>query len=125
MRLSLRPPRQPFCNNTLFIYLWKAVPKPLTRERPHNSWMSGYTFLVIDARVSLRCAPDRNQCLILNVCHRVQVLLNGYRRRRADEAGIMVDSIITFNPPLPIKETYILMEGCYKTVTNRPLSMSH
>ena len=99
--------------------LQKVIHKPPAIEFPHNYWIYEETCKFINSRVSLRCSPDRDQIRILNLGRRLKAILNREWWRRAEEAVMAVNSMLTSDPPL-IKEGWLQIKVWYKTATNRP-----
>ena len=53
-KLPLRLPDEPTREDGIFAALRRAVPKPHTRERRENGWISEDTWRLVDKRVSAR-----------------------------------------------------------------------
>ena len=79
------------------------MPKKPASERAYTSWISEEKWQVIYARVPLQISPYRYQRHLRNLGRRVRSLLAEDRRRRAMDAGTVVETLLTYDPPL-IKE---------------------
>ena len=116
----MRPPREPTRTDQLFAALRRAVPRAQPREARQNAWISESTRRLIDERVSTRREPQYRQAYKQQLGKAVQKSLATDRRRRADEAGAEVDTLVKAYPPL-IQEAWYRLQGWYKAEVDRAL----
>ena len=118
--LSIRPPATPDKADHMFAKLWRAIPRPPRRKRHRQAWISPETWNLIDTRIETRQRRYQRSSRALG--HAIKAALQGYRYRRAAEAGLAVESFLAYNPPL-ICKAWIWMRVWYNdTVDRRPHS---
>ena len=88
------------------------------RVRTHLMNIRG-ELAVHQASVSLWRSPDKDQRCLCNLGPRLGSLLAGDRQGQSTEAGIVMENLITPNPPL-VKEACCRMQGCYNKASNSP-----
>ena len=108
-RIPLKPPKQPTRGDSLFEDLRRAVPKPQLREQHRNAWISKETWRLVDKRVTMRRKP-RAQTGIRRLGRAIQASLKGDRRRRVEEAGTAVETLVKEDPP-NAREAWRRMKG--------------
>ena len=69
---------------------------------------------IVDERVSARKDPAKDQSLMHSFGHTIVVILKGDRRRREEEAGAEVDTLLGLDPPL-YQEAWHWLKGWYWT----------
>ena len=94
----MKPPKRPTQEDELFGDLRRAVPKPQPREQHRNAWISEETWRLVDKRVTMRRKP-RAQTGMRRLGKAIQASMKGYRRRRVEEAGTTVETLLQEDPP--------------------------
>ena len=61
----------------VFAALWRAVPKPQTRNARKNAWILEATWILVEKRVSARRDPAKDQALIRRLGRAIAVSLKG------------------------------------------------
>ena len=117
-RWPVRPPGKPSRTDKLFAALQRAVPRPKPREARRNAWISAETWRLIDERVSAFRNPRYGMLYSLRMGKEVQASLAADRRRRAEEAGAEVETLVKAEPPL-IQEAWYRLQGWYKAAVDR------
>ena len=117
MKLPLQPPIKPTREDGIFATLRRAVPKPHTRERRMNEWISEETWRLVNERVSAR-QGTRVQARIRRLSRAIAASLKGDRKIRVETAGEEVDTLLGAYPPNP-KEAWRQIKGWYKAAFNR------
>ena len=97
-RMPLKPPRRPTREDKLFGDLRRAVPKPQPREQHRNAWISEETWRLLDKRVMMRRKP-RARTGMRRLGRAIQASMKGDRRRRVEEAGTTVETLLQEDPP--------------------------
>ena len=118
-QLPLRPPSEPMREDGIFASLRRAVPKPHTRDRRNNGWISEDTWRLVDERVSAR-RKTRDQLRIRRLSRAIAASLKGDRRRRVETAAEEVKALLGADPPMPW-EAWKRLKGCYKSAVDRAL----
>ena len=85
-QILLTPPKQPTREDTLFVDLRRAVPKPQSREQHRNVWVFDKTWKLVDERVTVRRKP-RARTKMRRLSRAIQASLEGDRSRRVEVAG--------------------------------------
>ena len=116
-RLLLLPPKEPTREDKLFGDLRRAVPKPHEREKHKNAWISDETWRLIDERVLAR-RGTRVWARLQRLGQAVRASLKGDKRRRVEDAGKDVESLLGEDPP-NAKEAWRRMKGWYRAAANR------
>ena len=116
-RLPLTPPKQPTREDSLFGDLRRAVPKPQPREQHQNAWIYEETWKLVDERVTMR-RKARARTGMRRLGRAIQASLKGDRRRRVEEAGSAVESLLKEDPP-NAKEAWRRMKGWYQAAAKR------
>ena len=96
----------------LFTELRRAVPKRGKLSSLHNLRISEETWRLVDKRFSTRREPERYQQRLRRLARAIRYPLKEYRRRRVTTAGEAVESLFTWDPPLP-REAWRRMRGWY------------
>ena len=96
--IPLTPPKQPTREDSLFGNLRRAVPKPKPREQHRNAWISEETWKLVDERVTMR-RKSRARTGMRRLGRAIQSSLKGDQRRRVEEAGLAVESLLKEDPP--------------------------
>ena len=99
-RLPLQPPTIPIREDRLFVALQRAVLKPKARDVRENAWILETTWRLVNKIFSARQDPARDQSLIQRLGRAIAESLKGYQRRRAEELGEKVESLLGLDPPL-------------------------
>ena len=97
-RVPMKPPRRPTREDELFGDIRRAVPKPQPREQHRNVWISEETWRLVDERVTMRRKP-RARTGMRRLGRALQASLKGDRRRRVEEAGSEVETLLKEDPP--------------------------
>ena len=97
-RIPMKPPKRLTREDELFGDLRWAVPKPQPREQHRNAWISEETWRIVDERVTMILKP-RAQAGIRRLGRAIQASLKGDRRRRVEEAGTAVETLLKEDPP--------------------------
>ena len=95
----------------------RAVPKPQPREQHQNAWISEETWKLVDERVTMR-RKARARMGMRRLCRAIQASLKGERRRRVEEVGLAVETLLKEDPP-NAKEAWRRMKGWYQAAANR------
>ena len=99
-----RLPLQPLTNLTredgLFASLQRAVLKPKAMYARKNMWILETTWRLVNKRVSALRKNARDQSLIWRLRCAIAAILKGYQRRRAEEAGKEVETLLGSDPPI-------------------------
>ena len=99
-RLPLRPPTALTREDRIFAALRRADPKPLDREVQNNAWVLATTWRLVDKRVSVRRDIAKYQALIRSLGRAIKARLRKDRKRRAEESGAEVETLLGLDPPL-------------------------
>ena len=118
-RIPLKPPKRPTREDKLFGDLRRAVPKPQPREQHRNAWISEETWRLVDERVTMRRKP-RARTGMRRLGRAIQAILKGDRRRRVEEAGTAVETLLKEDPSYA-REAWRRMKGWYKAAAKRGL----
>ena len=86
-RLPLLPPTTPTREDGISASLWRAVPKPWDWDARKNAWISEATWKLVDKRVSALQYTAKYQSLIQRLGRTIAEILEGNRRRRAEECS--------------------------------------
>ena len=97
-RIPMKPPKRPTQEDELFGDLRLAVLKPQPREQHQNAWISEETCRLVDEWVTMRRNP-RARTGMRRLGKAIQVSLKGDRRRRVEEAGTAVETLLQEDPP--------------------------
>ena len=116
--LPLKLPTELTREDEVFAALQRAVPKARVREARRNEWILTETWRLIDKRVSARRDPTKGQVIKRRLGRAIKASLSADRRRRADEAGAEVDTLLGADPPL-IQEAWHMIQGWYKAAVDR------
>ena len=116
-RIPMKPPKRPTREDGLFGNLRRAVPKPQPREQHRNAWISKETWRLVDERLTMRGKP-RARTGMRRLGRAIQASLKGDRRRRVEEAGTAVESMLQEDPP-NARGAWQRMKGWYKAAANR------
>ena len=116
-RIPLKPPKRPTREDLLFRDLRRAGPKPQPREQHQNACISEETWRLVDERVTMRRKP-RARMGMQRLGRAIQASLNGDRRRRVEEAGSAVETLLKENPT-NAREAWRRMKGWYKAAVKR------
>ena len=92
----------------LFVELRGSIPNPSRREQSRQVWISPETWKLINTRVVACRSRDGKQGSVQMLIRQIKAKLRGERRRRAAEAGSVVESLLDSDPPL-IREVWIRM----------------
>ena len=84
-KMPLRPPTEPTRKYGIFAALRRAVPKPHTRDRHKNAWISGETWRLVDDRVSARRGVGV-KTRIRRLGRAIRSSLQGNRKRSVETA---------------------------------------
>ena len=117
-RLPLCPLTSPKREDRIFAALWRSVPKPLAREASKNAWISAATWRLVNERVSARRDIAKDQALILRLGCAIKASLQKDRKRREEEAGYEVETLMGSEPPLR-QESWQQIKEWYKAVVDR------
>ena len=117
-RLPLRPPPAPTREDRIFAALRRAFPKPQAREARKNVWISATTWRLVYERVSALWDISKDQALIWRLGHAIKESLREDRKRRAEEAGADVETLLGSDPPL-YREAWHRIKGWYKAAVDR------
>ena len=101
-----------------FAALRRAVPKPRAQEARKNSWISATTWILVNKIVSARRDIAKDQLLIRRLGCAIKVILREERKRRVEEAGAEVETLLWLDPPLH-REAWHRIKGWYKAAVNR------
>ena len=101
----------------LFRDLRQAVPKPHEWEKHRNAWISDDTCRLVDERVSAR-RGTRVQARLRRLGRDVRASLKGDRRRRVEDSGKGVETLLGEDPP-NVKEAWRRMKEWYRAAANR------
>ena len=115
----MKPPNRPTWEDELFGDLRRAVPKPQQQEQHRNAWISEETWRLVDERVTMRRKPRARKGM-LRLGRAIQASLRGDRRRRVEETGTAVETLLQEDPP-NAREAWRRMKGWYKAAVNRGL----
>ena len=96
--LPRRPLRWLQWEDSLFRGLRRAVPKPQPRDQHRNAWISEETWRIVDERVTMR-RKARARMGMWRLGRAIQASLKGDRRRRMEEAGSAVETLLMEVPP--------------------------
>ena len=107
--MPLRPPTEPTREDRIFAALRRAVPKPHTRDRHKNAWISEKTWRLIEERVSVRRETGVHT-RIWRLGRAVRASLQGDRKRREEVTGQEVETLLGEDPPNP-KEAWRRLKG--------------
>ena len=102
----------------MFAALRRSVPKAQPRVARQNAWISEEMWRLVDKRVSAHRDPRKGQALKLRLRREVKASLAADRKRRADEAGAEVKSLMGADPPL-VQEAWYRVQGWYKAAVER------
>ena len=92
-KIPMKPPRRPTWEDELFGDLRRAVLKPQPREQHRNAWISEETWRIVDERVTMR-RKSRAQTRFRKLGRAIQASMKGDRKRRVEEAGTAVESML-------------------------------
>ena len=112
-RLPLCPPTEPTREDIIFAALRRAVPKPRAWEARKNAWISATTWRLVDERVSVCWYIAKTQALIWRLGRAIKASLKEEMRRRAEEVGAEVETLLGSDPPLR-REAWHRIKGWYK-----------
>ena len=116
-RIPLKPPKRPTREDSLFGDLRRAVPKPQPWEQHWNAWIPEETWKLVEERVTMR--RKARACMGMRRLGRAfQARLKGDRRRRVEEAGLAVETLLKEDPP-NAKEVWRRMKGWYQAAAKR------
>ena len=76
------------------------VPKPTPQEARRKAWISAETWQLIDKRVSTRQDPQYGKADRRRLGKEIKESLSQDRRRRTEEAGAEVETMMKADPPL-------------------------
>ena len=93
-------PTTPTKEDGIFAALRKAVPKPQARDLGGNASILEAMWKLVDKRVSAFLDPSKYQSLIWRLGRTIAAILKGDRRRRAEEEGEEVVTLLGLDPPL-------------------------
>ena len=122
-RPPLRPSNEPTREYIIFADLWRAVPKSRAQEAWKNSWISVTTWRLMDKRVSACWYIEKYQALIRRLGCAIKASLREDRKRRAEEVGAEVETLLGLYPPLHW-EAWHRIKGWYKAVVDCDLPPS-
>ena len=91
---------EPTREDGIFPDLWRALPKPHTRERRKNGWISEDTWRLVDVRVYAQ-QKIKDESRIQRLSRAIVERLKGDRRRRVAAAGEEVEALLGADPPMP------------------------
>ena len=114
-RLPLRPSTEPTREDRIFAALQRAVPKPQAQEAWKNSWILATTWRLVDKRVSALRYIAKYQTLIRRLGRAIKASLREDRKRRAEEAGAEVETLLgPYPPPSPgsLSPDQGVVQGC-------------
>ena len=97
-KIPMTPPRRPTQEDKLFGDLRRAVLKPQPREQHRNAWISEETWRLVDKRVTMR-RKSRARTGLRKLGQSIQDSMKGDRKRRVEEAGTAVESMLQEDPP--------------------------
>ena len=117
-RLPILPPTALTREDGIFLALWRAVPKLLARDARKNAWISEAMWRLVYKRVSARQDPLKYQVLIWRLGRAIAASLKDDRRRRAEEAGVEVETLLGSDPPLH-REDWHRIKGWYRAAVER------
>ena len=116
--LPLFPPTAPMREDRIFTALRRDVLKPRARKARKNAWISATTWRLVNGRVSARRDIAKDQTLIWRLGRAIKASLQEDRKRRAEEAGADVETLLGSDPPLH-REAWHRIKGWYKDAVDR------
>ena len=119
-RLPLRPPTEPTREDRIFAALRRAVLNLRAWEARKNTWILAKTCRIVDERVSARQDIAKYQALISRLGCAIRAGLSTDRKRRAEEAGAEVESLLVSETPLH-REAWHCIKEWYKAAVDRAL----
>ena len=93
------------------------MPKLHEREKHSNAWISDKTWRLADKRVLAR-RGTRVRARLRRLGRAIRARLKGDRRRRVEEAGKDVETLLGEDPP-NVKEAWRRMKEWYRAAANR------
>ena len=121
-RLPLCPPTAPTRKDRIFAALRRDVINPRAWEASKNVWILATTWRLVDKRVSARQDIKKDQALIRRLSRAIKASLREDRKRRAEEVGAEVKTLLGLDPPLH-REAWHRIKGWYKAALSRPLGL--
>ena len=123
-RFPLRPLRRKLtsASNNLFSELNTQILKPPLRERVRRACIYGETCSTINARVTAR--QEGSQRTVRKLGQRIRVGISTNWKRRAEEVGRTIDSLLAFYPPL-VRDSWVRIWGWYRDADDRPPPPAH
>ena len=116
-KLPLCPPTDPTREDKIFAALRRAAPKPRAQEAWKNEWISAAIWRLVNERVSARRDPAKYQTLIRRLDRAIKARMSTDRKRRTEEAGAEVETLVGADPPL-IQEAWQQIKGWYKAAVD-------
>ena len=116
--LPLRPPTALTREDGIFAALRRAVSKPLDREAKKNTLILAATWRLVDERVSSFRDIANDQALIPRLGHAIKASFQEDRKRREEEAGSKVETLMGSEPPIH-REAWKRIKGWYKAGVDR------
>ena len=86
-------------------------------ERLRQYWISDKNWAAIDTRVTV--SQEGDQQTVRELIQQIHEGLSKDRKRRVEEAGRTIDSLLASDPPL-VREAWVRMEGWQRYTSNRP-----
>ena len=99
-KLPLQPPTEPTREDGIFAALRMAVPKPHSRERLKNEWISEETWRLVNERVSAQRGVGV-KAKIRRLSREIAASLKGDQKRRVETAVEKVETLLGSNLPNP------------------------
>ena len=98
MRIHLRPLTTLTREGGIFASLWQATPTKNARDACNNAWISADIWRLVYMRFSIPRYPMHDQALIWRLRRTIKVSLKADRRRRTEEAGSKIESLLDSEP---------------------------
>ena len=111
--LSLRPSTELERDYNIFAALRRAILKLQAQEALNNTWILATTWRLVDKRVPACQDIAEYQVLIWRLGRAINPSLRVEKRRRAEEAGAEVETLLGSDPPLH-QEAWHRIKGWYK-----------
>ena len=109
---------EPTREDTIFAALRRAVTKPRAREARKNAWVLVTTWRLFNKIVSARQDLAKYQAIILRLGRAIRESLKTDRKRREEEAGEGLETLLGLEPPLH-QEAWHHIKGWYKAAVDR------
>ena len=94
--------------------LQRAIPRPKAREVSKNVCMLADRLRLVDERVCTRQCPERDQSLIENRSHVINMSLKGDSRQCMEKSGKDIERLLEADPPPQgsLVPDEVVVQGC-------------